>query len=43
MTIREVIDMLVLIFKSLAEIFGPLFSKSEDDAEGETEAPEATV
>lgn len=41
MTIREVIDMLTMIFKEIMELLAPLFEKKEEEAEGE--APEATV
>lgn len=40
MSIREVIEMLVEIFKYLGEIFGGMFNKEEDSAETE-ETPEA--
>ncbi len=39
MTIREVIDMLVMIFKTLMEIIGPFFGGKEEGEE--TETPEA--
>lgn len=42
MTIREVIDMLKMIFEELMALLAPLFEKSEEEGT-ETEAPEATV
>ncbi len=39
MTIREVIDMLTVIFRTLMEFLGPLFEQKDEEAEGET--PEA--
>lgn len=41
MTIREVIDMLTMIFEELMAFLAPLFEKKEEDAEGE--APEANA
>lgn len=40
MTIREVLEMLIMIFKELFGYIAPLFEKKED---AEAEAPEATV